>query len=138
MKKKIEIAYASSDETMIEKAVELLKKNGFEAILLKKKPDFNSLIAIAMTPSTKRSELLKDNEWIKKELKRSDIKTLRAMPLVIYSSKEETLEMIWEKNVGKIYESLFSDEFKPFGLDLAGSESQFKELNQLIEKYYAK
>jgi|GEM_PF-1370857 hypothetical protein len=138
MKTKIEIAYSHIDEAKIKKSAQLLEKNDFTVILLKGKPDFENLIAIALTSSTKKSELLKENGWIKKESKRSDVTTLRVIPLIVFSSRDETLEKVWAKNVEKIVESLFSDEFKPFGLDLAGPKSQIEELNRLIEKYYSK
>jgi hypothetical protein len=138
MKKKIEMAYALKDVAKIKKAAGFLKKNGFDVILARGKPDFENLIAIAMTSSTKKSELLKENDWIEKELERSDVKTMRVIPMIVYSSRSETLDKIWEKNIGKICENLFSDEFKPFGLDLRGPKSQIDELNQLIEKYYSK
>jgi hypothetical protein len=138
MKTKIEIAYSRLDEVKIKKAAEFLEKSDFDVILLKRKPDFENLIAIVLTSSTKKSGLLKENGWIKKESKRSDVTTLRVIPLIVFSSHDETLEKVWKRNVGKIVNSLFSDEFKPFGLDLDGSKSQIEELNRLIEKYYSK
>jgi hypothetical protein len=100
--------------------------------------DMTSLIAIVLTATTSEDKLLKENPWIGKELQRSDETKLRVLPFIIYNSKKEKLEDIWEKNIQGIYEHLFSDEFKPLAYDLADIPLSNQEFRRLLQLYYTK
>lgn len=100
--------------------------------------DLTSLIGIVLTANTKEDKLLKENPWIEKELQRSDETKLRVLPFIIYNSKQEKLEDIWEKNIQGIYEHLFSDEFKPLAYDLADIPLSNQEFRRVVQLYYTK
>lgn len=137
MEKKIYIASLNETSVEFQALVNGLKLGGIEAISSPKKANDLDLYAIDLTKGS-LAELEEKYPWIKNEVSRSGIAHLRVLPLIVYDSKKETPDSLWEKGAGEIYEEIFSEEFKPYAYDISSIRSSNEELLHVLSLYYVR
>lgn len=131
---KLQIAYSKRDEVSAKKIIQTLSFNHDLKEVNSYLLDSNAVTIIVFTSSTSEKELLEELPWLKEELTRSSVKHLKLMPLYAYHSKMENPEQEFEKEVGTLYEDIFSTEFKPFGWDFDSNNPE-KEFPSVLEQY---
>jgi len=137
-KPEILLSCSYSDIETAKVAANSLQNEGILASVTTCAINLQKVIGVVLTEKTEEERLIKENPWIQKEFAHSDETRLRVLPFIIYNSKKESLDALWEKNVGTIYEHLFSDEFKPLAYDLAKPNESAKELLRVLQLYYVK
>jgi ssDNA-binding replication factor A large subunit len=119
-------------------AANSLQKEGVLASVTTCAINLQKVIGVVLTSKTEEERLVKENPWIQKEFAHSDETRLRVLPFIIFDSRKESLDTLWEQKVEAIYEHLFSDEFKPLAYDLAKPIDSAKELLRVLQLYYVK
>jgi hypothetical protein len=137
-KPEILLSCSYQDIDAASKASKALNENGIISNVTTCAINLGKVIGVVMTASTEKDRLLKENPWLQKELFRSGEARLKVLPFIIYDSKKEKLDDVWDKSVSKIYEGLFSDEFKPLAFDLSDAEQGSGELLRILQLYYTK
>ena len=137
MEKKIYVASLNEASAEFQTFVKGLKIMGIEVSPSPQKANDLDLYAIDLTKGS-LAELEEKYPWIQNEFSRSGIAHLRVLPLLVYDSKKETPDSLWEKGAGEIYEEIFSEEFKPYAYDISSIESSNEELVHVLSLYYVR
>lgn len=131
---KLQIAYSKRDEEIAKEIIQTLSLNYDLKVTNSHLLDANAVTIILFSSSTKEDELFDELPWLKEQRKRSSVKHLKLMPLFAYHSKAEDPEHEFEKEVGNLYEDIFSTEFKPFGWDF-DSKNPEEEFPSILKQY---
>ena len=132
---RLQIAYSKRDERSAIEIISALSSLNYELDVTNSELlDEKAVTIVLFSTSTEENELLNELPWLKKERMRSNVKHLKVMPLFVYHSKREDPEKEFDKNVGMLYEDIFSTEFKPYGWDF-DSDAPEREFPLILEQY---
>lgn len=137
MNLKIYIASQNQNHQEFNSFIEGLKQSDFSPLEAKREINDEDLYFLDLSNTTKE-DLEKAYPWLKEEFLRSNIHHLRILPLFIYDSKKEDSFEKWEEGANEIYESLFSEEFKPYAYDISRPSSSNSELKHVLSLYYVR
>lgn len=133
---KIQLLYPSILENRIASLEAGLSSKGYTLIHNPDDYDEDALGIAVFIQEMDADAYLKEIPLLAKQLDYSSIKYLRILPLIIYDSKQEDIEALFEGPTGEFVDSIFSGEFKPFGWDLSNQDN-LTELVEIIEENYA-
>ena len=132
MNLKIYIASQNQNNQEFNSFIEGLKQSDFSPLEAKREINDEDLYFLDLSNTTKE-DLEKAYPWLKEEFLRSNIH-----PLFIYDSKKEDPFEKWGEGANEIYESLFSEEFKPYAYDISRPSSSNSELKHVLSLYYVR
>lgn len=135
MNLKIYIASQNQNNQEFNSFIEALKQGDFSPLEARREINDEDLYFLDLSNTTKE-DLEKAYPWLKEEFLRSNIHHLRILPLFIYDSRKEDPFEKWEEGANEIYESLFSEEFKPYAYDISRPSSSNSELKHVLSLYY--
>lgn len=135
MLEKLQIACDSAGKEDAEKVQKILVENGFEATMVQKEVNPAELVLVILNAHSSEESLYRSLPWLKEQFAYSSYKGFRLFPILVYSPAKENPEKLFEGELGKMYENVFSAEFKPFGWKRENDVLDEEFLRVLSESY---
>ncbi len=136
MEKNLQLAYEDQNRDIALKIGRILGENGFEVELVQKDIDPKRLTLILINIYSKEETLFSSLPWLKDQFGYSSLKGFRLFPILAYSPSKEDPEVLFEGELGELYENVFSGEFKPFGWNEESSVLD-PEFKRILEESYS-
>ena len=136
MEKNLQLAYESQNRDLALKIGRILGENGFEIKLVQKDIDPKKITLILININSKEETLFSSLPWLKDQFGYSSLKGFRLFPILVYSPSKEDPEALFEGEFGRLYENVFSGEFKPFGWN-EESDVLDPEFKRILEESYS-
>lgn len=136
MEKNLQLAYESQNRDLALKIGRILGENGFEIELVQKDIDPKKVILILININSKEETLFSSLSWLKDQFGYSSLKGFRLFPILVYSPSKEDPEALFEGEFGRLYENVFSGEFKPFGWNEESGVLD-PEFKRILEESYS-
>ena len=136
MEKNLQLAYESQNRDLALKIGRILGENGFEIKLVQKDIDPKKITLILININSKEETLFSSLPWLKDQFGYSSLKGFRLFPILVYSPSKEDPEALFEGELGRLYENVFSGEFKPFGWN-EESDVLDPEFKRILEESYS-
>ncbi len=131
----LQLGYGKSDSKDVLPFIKSLEKLSHNVFVVKDVLlDEEGLVLIPFTSSTDEADLLSTLGFLRRQKDFSSIPYLKIMPVFLYHSSKEDPEVAFEGNAGKVYEDIFSGEFKPYGWDLDAIHPEI-EFDRVLESY---
>jgi hypothetical protein len=132
---KLQAAYSPVDEKESQEALKALESLGISVPLVKDEPEKDvSLVLAFFSSRTKEEDFLSSLPWLRRQREYSSLPFFRVMPVFLYHSSSEDPEQAFEGSAGRLYEDVFSGEFKPFGFDF-DSPRPLSEFPRILSEY---
>ena len=136
MEKNLQLAYEDRNRDLALKIGRILGENGFKVELIQKDIDPKKVTLILINIYSKEETLFSCLPWLKDQFGYSSLKGFRLFPILVYSPSKEDPEVLFEGELGELYENVFSGEFKPFGWN-EESNVLDPEFKRILEESYS-
>ena len=136
MEKNLQLAYEDQNRDLALKIGRILGENGFKVELVQKDIDPKKVTLILINIYSKEETLFSCLPWLKDQFGFSSLKGFRLFPILVYSPSKEDPEVLFEGELGELYENVFSGEFKPFGWN-EESNVLDPEFKRILEESYS-
>ena len=136
MEKNLQLAYEDRNRDLALKIGRILGENGFKVELIQKDIDPKKVTLILINIYSKEETLFSCLPWLKDQFGFSSLKGFRLFPILVYSPSKEDPEVLFEGELGELYENVFSGEFKPFGWN-EESNVLDPEFKRILEESYS-
>ena len=136
MEKNLQLAYEDQNRDLALKMGRILGENGFKVELVQEDIDPKKVTLILINIYSKEETLFSCLPWLKDQFGFSSLKGFRLFPILVYSPSKEDPEVLFEGELGELYENVFSDEFKPFGWN-EESNVLDPEFKRILEESYS-
>ena len=136
MEKNLQLAYENQNRDLALKIGRILGENGFKVELVQKDIDPKKVTLIIINIYSKEETLFSSLPWLKDQFGYSSLKGFRLFPVLVYSPSKEDPEVLFEGELGELYENVFSGEFKPFGWN-EESDVLDSEFKRILEESYS-
>ena len=136
MEKNLQLAYEDQNRDLALKIGRILGENGFKVELVQEDIDPKKVTLILINIYSKEETLFSCLPWLKDQFGYSSLKGFRLFPILVYSPSKEDPEVLFEGELGELYENVFSGEFKPFGWN-EESDVLDPEFKRILEESYS-